>query len=512
MEFKSPRNELATLVLFILFLTGPANSQQGNCKLRGQIYTSLNWYGYLLQKTFQGNASRIQYAVSFPASECCANMLIYYDGQIRNLTQDMTCEQRDKVLNPNNQIIPLNLDTGVDGCIRRVIDGTDHVFCVGDRTLKSTSPRMWYVALSRCGATGPITVRYEFNLTGYYGACEEDPLARTLFPPQEVAGDTSAHLSIGLGVLAGIAIIVAVLFIVLFIVNRRQMRKKPKTSGSVTSSQATMTQDIFYVNPSLSDRGVGGEHSDSQYSRSSSENYYEVIPDRRSYESINTQLALHGGRAINIPREHRTPRIPSYIFEDVPPPPYQPPNMQGSGHQHQGSGSSSGHHSSQGSGSGHPLLATQSPYSVGGLQHVSLQTRFVPISSAQGLPTGPVTMATTTTRMPIHSNGPLSSAISNSSGGPQAANHTSAGIFHSSATGTSATEAGNQNGGINSLAGGLTSRETLPSSRAQISEVNGSIQLQSGGPAQNGTLGRYGGQHAKLLNHNYRIQQFETTA
>ena len=387
------------------------------------------------------------------------------------------------------------------------------MFCVGERTLKSTAPRMWYVALSRCGATGPIAIHYEFNITGYYGDCEEDPLSRTLYPPQEMAGDSSVHLAIGLGVLAGIAIIVAVVFIVLFIVNRRKMTQKPKTSGSVTSSQATMTQDIFYVNPSLSDRG---EHSDSQYSRSSSENYYEVIPDRRSYESINTQLALHGhgGRAFNLAAiqrgEHRAPRIPSYIFEDIPPPPYQPPNLQaqGQGHQHQNSGSSG--HQSQGSGSGHPLLGTQSPYSGGGLQHLSLQTRFVPISSSGQ---GPVTMATTTTRMPLHSNpnGPMSP---NSNGGNniamQTTLHSSTGNFHTSGASSSG-QCETSMGGINSLAGGLNSRENALAPRSQINDVTSPMTSQNGGPIQNGTLGRYP-HHAKLLNQNYRIQQFETTA
>ena len=50
------------------------------------------------------------------------------------------------------------------------------------------------------------------------------------------------------------------------------VRNASKGKGSsVTSSQATMTQDdIFYVNPSLSDQGQ------QEYSQSGSENYYEV--------------------------------------------------------------------------------------------------------------------------------------------------------------------------------------------------------------------------------------------
>lgn len=406
------------------------------------------------------------------------------------------------------QIIPLNVDNGTVGCSKWEEDGKQMIYCVGERTLKSTAPRTWYVALSRCGNTTPIAMNYMFNITGYYGNCEDDPLANTRVPVIDMEQDSSTlHVAIAMGVIAGLAIIVAIVFIALFILSQRKMNQKPKTTGSVTSSQATMTQDIFYVNPSLSDR----EHSDSQYSRSSSENYYEVIPDRRSYESINTQLALHGhgGRALNlaaIPRDPRN-RIPSYIFEDIPPPPYQPPNLQGHSHTHQGSNTSS--HHSQGSGSGHPLLGTQSPYSGGGLQHIPLSARFIPISTASGSMSGPVTMATTT-RMPLHSNGPISSNPNSSQHVP---NHSSVGNFHS----TSGSEAGhqeNQNSGITTSAGGLNSH-TVPRSQVcdngHASLAPNGVTLQNGG----GTIGRYplhNTNHGKLLNHALRIQQFETTA
>jgi len=98
------RKEMTSVLFLVLLMTGCANSQPNKCTRRGQIYTSLTWYGYLLQKTFQDNVSVIEYAISFPVSECCAKMLIYYDGQVRNLTHDMSCEQRHSVLNPVNQV------------------------------------------------------------------------------------------------------------------------------------------------------------------------------------------------------------------------------------------------------------------------------------------------------------------------------------------------------------------------------------------------------------------------
>ena len=296
------------------------------------------------------------------------------------------------------------------------------------------------------------------------------------------------------------------------------MKEKPKTSGSVTSSQATMTQDIFYVNPSLSDR----DHSDSQYSRSSSENYYEVIPDRRSYESINTQLALHGhhpSRTLNlssITREHRN-RIPSYIFEDIPPPPYQPPNLQGGHahphpHQHQHQGS----HHSQGSGSGTHLIAAHSsggPVShSGAIQQIPMTSRLMTSANVVTGLGGPVP---TTTRMPLLSSAHAPMTSGNTMSIPE---HSAGAI---SSTGPhSQPHQQSQNSGITTTAGGLNSHNsnTLPRSQASGSEQP--IPIQNGGPVQNGglnygTVSRYplhNANHAKLLHQAYRIQQFETTA
>lgn len=520
METGYNRQKLVLIVLFLALLTVPVNSSNGNCILKGRIYTGLEWYGYLLRKTFQHNISRIQYTVSYPLSECCANMLIYYDDQMRELKQDMTCKEREAILpSISNQVIPLNGNNGTVGCSVWTEQGKEPmVICIGERTLKSSAPRTWYIALSRCGTTSQMTLNYQFNISGYYGNCEDDPLAQTYIPPVELEEDSKTlHVAIAMGVIAGVVTIVAIVFIILYILSRRQMNQKPKTSGSVTSSQATMTQDIFYVNPSLSDR----EHSDSQYSRSSSENYYEVIPDRRSYESINTQLALHGhgGRTLNlasIPREHRA-RIPSYIFEDIPPPPYQPPNLQGQGHGHHHHAhthqlSNSSGHQSQGSGSGHPLLGNSSPYSTGLQQHIPLTTRLLPITSGNGTLSGPVTMATT--RIPLHSSGNGLLTSGNSLQGP---NHSSTGNYHST-SGTSAGPQENHNGGITTSAGGLNSHSVNTLPRTQSNDD--AIPLQNGGPILNGgpnhgTIGRYplhNANHAKLLNHAYRIQQFETTA
>lgn len=329
------------VILFCEFShIGSATSTNSPCVVKGQFTTHLQWYGYLLQKTLDKEA-KIEYQISYPERECCVNMLIYYDDQIKELKESMSCQERNAILpDSNNQIISLSTQNQTKGCERYpTASGEPLIVCTGERTLRSSGPRTWYIAVSRCNSDSskPLDMSYYFNVSNFFGVCELDPLSNTYIPVRVESG-TDVSVIVALGVICGITTITAIVFAVLFFFGRHR-RKDKKKAGSVTSSQATMTQDIFYVNPSLSDR----EQSDSQYSHSQSsgsENYYEVIPDRRSYESINTQLALQGqslrGIHLSHGREHR-PNIPPYILEDYPPPPYQPPPLQNGLHQRQSS-------------------------------------------------------------------------------------------------------------------------------------------------------------------------------
>ena len=352
------------------------SSASPQCVRKGRVYTERLWYGYLIDKVFHRASAKIQYTISYPVKECCTNLLIYYDDQIKQLTQEMSCEERERVLPAhNNQIIPLHTLNHTKGCT--VWNETDEPYyvCVGERIFRSSGPRTWYFALSRCQAKTPLTVNYAFNVTGYYGDCEDDPLVRTYIPPSP-KDDNNAYLSLALGIVAGVAVIAAVVFLVLWFIARR--RAANSKGSSVTSSQATMTQDdIFYVNPSLSDR----EQTEYGQSQASSENYYEVIPERRSYESINPHLLAAGGAGVagaahhplvhgpphhlghhlhpahahghgTHPRQihlhggahggqvkesafHRPqPGMGYPLFEDYPPPPYQPPRLLGGPRHH----------------------------------------------------------------------------------------------------------------------------------------------------------------------------------
>ncbi|XP_067654210.1 uncharacterized protein [Haliotis asinina] len=323
-------------ILLVLLCELPVRGEDPPvCTVKGRVYTELKWYGYLVQKPFHQDWAKIQYQISYPVSECCTNLLIYYDDQIRELKEGMTCKERENILPANNnQVIPLYKNNKTVGCNVWNKTGESYYVCLGERIFRSSGPRTWYFALSRCGSKTPLNLNYVFNISGFYGECEDDPLAKTYIPPVNAPTDRYMFVAIGLGVVAGVALILAAIFFALWLLGTRN--RTANKGSSVTSSQATMTQDdVFYVNPSLSDQGQ------TDYSQSSSENYYEVIPERRSYESINTHLAVphghghahghphphaHGARHATYVKDMRHPSFPAQLlFEDYPPPPYQPP-------------------------------------------------------------------------------------------------------------------------------------------------------------------------------------------
>lgn len=461
------------------------------CVKKGRIYTEKRWYGYLLQKTFDRNTAKIQYQFSYPVAECCTNLVIYYDDQLKLLNENMDCWERIGILPAdNNQIIPLTVGNGTVGCKIYNETGEPLYVCTGERSFRSSGPRTWYVALSRCGSNGPLNMNYFFNVTGFYGECEHDSLADATFPTI-VEEDKYLNVAIALGATAGLTAIVAAVFIVLWCFGRRQQKKK---TGSVTSSQATMTQDVFYVNPSLSDR----EQSDSQYSQStgSSENYYEVIPDRRSYESINLQLSGHGGRHHNnhatLPKENR-PSLPAYIFEDYPPPPYQPPQQL---LQAINSHSQNGQHSFASAGT-HPhthILA-------GGSNGHQPQNSHTNAVNSLSVPNG-------------YAGGGHPSA------GPSQSNssHQLVNVGQMSNTGHAVALTGTQSPSgvhlaLNAVGGGQLSAngvQQMANTSFQSSGAQAQTNMGTGPRPNRNQLPN--GNVIKLLNQAYRIQQFETTA
>ena len=99
------------LCFFIVFVNTAgstdisADNSQATCTIKGRVFTQRQWYGYLVHKVFHQGYARIQYQITYPVSECCANLLIYYDDQVKGLRSSMTCEQRVRELpQDNNQV------------------------------------------------------------------------------------------------------------------------------------------------------------------------------------------------------------------------------------------------------------------------------------------------------------------------------------------------------------------------------------------------------------------------
>lgn len=511
------------------------------CVVKGQFTTHLQWYGYLLQKTLHKEA-KIEYQITYPERECCVNMMIYYDDQIKELKETMNCQQRNAILPvKNNQVISLSTQNQTKGCerYRPSASAEPLIVCTGERTLRSSGPRTWYIAISRCNSDSskPLDMSFYFNVSNYFGVCEVDPLSNT-FIPVRVESGTDVNVIVALGVICGISTIVAIVFGVLFFFGRRK-RKGKKKAGSVTSSQATMTQDIFYVNPSLSER----DQSDSQYSHSQSsgsENYYEVIPDRRSYESINTQLALHGQSLRGIHLSHgrdNRPNIPPYILEDYPPPPYQPQPLQNGVHHRQSS-------------AGAVLQPGQNPANAAAGSTPLLNGHMIangrPVHMSPGLHyNSSNVVGHNRSEQTLHKQVPIGNQ-SLRLYSQQRVEQNQGQIRPQSSQGNQTLPAGNVNQNVRaqhqmsdnsqqtnpsfSQANGSASnpnfvRQQIPNGGPKISNgvPNGqNIQLQTYGqnqnqqtqsiPTSNGRQNIPNGNVAKLLHDAYRIQQFETTA
>ncbi|CAG5134368.1 unnamed protein product, partial [Candidula unifasciata] len=143
-----------------------SDSSQGVCTVKGRVFTQRNWYGYIVHKAFNRDYAKIQYQIMYPIKECCANLLIYYDDQVKQLRPSMTCEQRLAVLPAdNNQVIPLRTTNDSSGCTLWNEKGEDFYVCLGERIFRSSVPRTWFFALSHCEHEGPLNLNYVFNIT-----------------------------------------------------------------------------------------------------------------------------------------------------------------------------------------------------------------------------------------------------------------------------------------------------------------------------------------------------------
>ena len=187
--------KMATTMFYVLTLLYRAQLAANECITKETLSTTDLWHGYLFEHTLQASESTFSYQISYPASQCCVNLLLYFGDQIANITDNMTCEQREAILAPqNNQII--SLQPQYPGCVIITDDtGTDQYMCLGERSFLSASPRTWYAAISRCYSNNDtLTMEYFFNMTNVVGSCDGGTSTETT-PPSSSTASKTANLS-----------------------------------------------------------------------------------------------------------------------------------------------------------------------------------------------------------------------------------------------------------------------------------------------------------------------------
>ena len=163
---------VAVMLYTLLLLCGARAADE--CVTNGTLSTTDLWHGYLFQHTFHANPSTFKYHISYPASQCCVNLLLYFDDQVNEINNTMTCEQREAILSPeNNQIISLQLQNVFGGCETTNNTGVEMLTCTKEFSFQSIHPRTWHAALSRCNSNNDsLTIEYFFNVTNVVGACD----------------------------------------------------------------------------------------------------------------------------------------------------------------------------------------------------------------------------------------------------------------------------------------------------------------------------------------------------
>ncbi|XP_033109989.1 transmembrane protein 145-like [Anneissia japonica] len=148
----------------------------------GLLRTTEDWH-FLARFCFVSEFGRLRYEVEYPKSFEVENILLYYDepGQWPAVyppddSEKKTCLEKESVMRPeNNQIINLTDSYVWSGCVSTRIEeenspisvyGDDFKFsCKGGRSFRSVRERWWYLALSNCGSSNGLYMKYKLTLT-----------------------------------------------------------------------------------------------------------------------------------------------------------------------------------------------------------------------------------------------------------------------------------------------------------------------------------------------------------
>jgi len=146
------------------------------CIYEGYLSTARNWFGYLANITVVVTG-RMLFEFTYPAKQCCHNVLFYSAKQVAFISPHMTCWQKEYVLRPeNDQILRLTPRFSWSGCHLVHPVGELLYICEGGRSFAvDDEPRhasTWHLAISNCATRSGIDLRYRLVVYGVIGQCQ----------------------------------------------------------------------------------------------------------------------------------------------------------------------------------------------------------------------------------------------------------------------------------------------------------------------------------------------------
>ena len=170
---------LVTWSLSLLVLPANLWAAHGSeipCTYVGHLLTDENWHGFLANITIM-SPGRMTFEFTYPADKCCMNILFYTEDQLAEISNHMTCWQKEYLLLPgNDQILRLTPRFTWSGCHITYPNRVPHYDCVGGRSFasqKATSrPTTWYLAVSNCAGISGLDLEYRMRVYGHLGDCK----------------------------------------------------------------------------------------------------------------------------------------------------------------------------------------------------------------------------------------------------------------------------------------------------------------------------------------------------
>ena len=154
------------------------------CIHEGVVETDSNWQ--VLANISILDSGRMTFQFSYPAVQCCYQILFYLEDQISVLNRypRMDCWQRESILDEERaQSLLLTSRSVCSGCHMIHPGGVPTIACHGGRSLPSQNPQTqltsWYIAVSNCNSLHGLQLTYHLEFFGHNDECqtaEVDPV------------------------------------------------------------------------------------------------------------------------------------------------------------------------------------------------------------------------------------------------------------------------------------------------------------------------------------------------